>query len=81
MEEILISEFKAKCIAILKRVQMTRRPVIVTRRGKPIARIEPIQQEVPRRKLGTLRKRLTILGNIVSEDTSRDWEMLDETTA
>ena len=42
MKTVIISEFKAKCIAILREAQRTREPVVVTRRGKPLARIEPI---------------------------------------
>lgn len=76
MQEILISEFKAKCIAILKRVQMTREPVLVTRRGKPVARIEPIPEEAMTRRLGTLRGRMTIHGDIVTENAGDEWEVL-----
>lgn len=76
MQEILISEFKAKCIAILKRVQMTREPVLITRRGKPIARIEPIPQGDLARKLGTLRGRMSIHGDIVTESAGDEWEVL-----
>lgn len=53
MQEVLISELKAKCLGILKRVQMTREPVVITRRGKPVARIEPIPEEALTRRLGT----------------------------
>ena len=41
MEEIQISKFKATCLAVLDRVGRTRKPVLVTRYGKPVARILP----------------------------------------
>jgi len=41
MDEIAISKFKATCLAVLERVRKTGKPVIVTRFGQPIARIEP----------------------------------------
>ena len=41
MDELAISEFKATCLAVLKRVAETGRPVLVTKRGTPIARIMP----------------------------------------
>ena len=41
MQEIQISKFKATCRAILDRVAKTRKPVLVTRFGKPVARIFP----------------------------------------
>ena len=37
MEEIQISKFKATCLAVLDRVGKTRKPVLVTRFGKPVA--------------------------------------------
>ena len=39
MEEIEISTFRATCLAVLDRVGRTREPVLVTRLGKPVARI------------------------------------------
>lgn len=45
MDEMAISEFKAKCLAVLKRVGETGRPLLVTRRGEPIARIMPPMSE------------------------------------
>lgn len=41
MQEIQISKFKATCLAILNQVARTRKPVLVTRFGKPVARILP----------------------------------------
>jgi prevent-host-death family protein len=34
MKEIAISEFKAKCLAILEQVNKTKHPVLITRFGK-----------------------------------------------
>jgi prevent-host-death family protein len=33
------SQFKAKCLAVLDEVAATGRPVVVTKRGKPVARV------------------------------------------
>ncbi len=41
MEEIAISEFKAKCLALLERVRRTKKPIRVTRFGKPVADVVP----------------------------------------
>ncbi len=41
MKEIAISEFKAKCLALLEQVQKTKKPIRVTRFGKPIAEVVP----------------------------------------
>lgn len=41
MERIAISKFKATCLAVLERVRKTRKPILVTRFGEPIAEIVP----------------------------------------
>ncbi len=76
MKILPISEFKSKCIALLSEAQRTGRGLIVTRRGLPLARIEPISKEPGKRKLGIFRGRMTIKGDIVCIDTAADWEML-----
>ena len=76
MRTMLVSEFKAKCIAILKDVQRTRQPVLVTLRGKPLAAVQPVKDRPRRKRLGALRGRMVIRRDLVRIDTTRDWEML-----
>jgi prevent-host-death family protein len=45
-------EFKAKCLALLDEVAEQRRPLIVTKRGRPVARVVPIEK--PRSLIGTV---------------------------
>jgi prevent-host-death family protein len=40
-ETIAISEFKATCLAVLERVRRTGASIIVTKRGEPVAEINP----------------------------------------
>jgi prevent-host-death family protein len=42
MKEIDFSEFRTKCPAIFEQVRKTRRPIRVTRLGKPLAEIVPL---------------------------------------
>lgn len=44
MKTMLVSEFKAKCIAALKEVYRSREPMVVTLRGKPIVTIQPFAE-------------------------------------
>lgn len=75
-KEMLISEFKAHCIAEIKRVHRTRQPLTVTLRGKPIARVEPILSPgEPAVKLGSRPGRVRSRRNLVSFDFSGEWEM------
>jgi prevent-host-death family protein len=48
---IAAGEFKAKCLAILDEVNRTRRGIVVTKRGKPVARIVPVDDADARASL------------------------------
>ena len=74
MKTVILSTFKAHCIAMLREAQRTSEPIIVTRRGRPLARIEPVSEPTPRRRFGKQRGRMTIKGDIVHADFSTDWE-------
>jgi prevent-host-death family protein len=41
MKTVSASEFKIRCLALLEDVRRTRRPLLVTRHGKPVAAISP----------------------------------------
>ena len=78
MQQVAISEFKAKCLALLEQVSKTKRPILVTRRGEPLAEVIPPAPAAARADwLGCMADRIAILGDIVSpvvEET--DWEAL-----
>ena len=40
----MASRFKARCLALLDQVALDRVPLIITKRGKPIARLVPIDE-------------------------------------
>jgi prevent-host-death family protein len=73
MKTVLISEFKAKCIQMLKEVQKNGKPLIVTLRGDPIVRVEPIHAEKRKPRLGTLKGQMIIKGDIIHSDLEDDW--------
>ncbi len=78
MEEIAISKFKTTCLAVLERVRRTRKPVLVTRFGEPVAEVVPPSvPKRPERWLGSLKGTGQIRGDIVSPARdARDWEAL-----
>jgi len=78
MEEIAISEFKAKCLAILERVRKTRKPIRITRHGKPVADVVPPVVVVDRDAwIGSMKDSVKILGDIISPASDPDeWEAL-----
>ena len=67
MEEVAISVFKAKCLALLKQVQKTKKPIRITRFGKPVADVFPSAPVAKKRSwLGSMAGTAEILGDIVS---------------
>ena len=42
--EVPAGEFKAKCLALLDQVSMTRQEIVVTKRGHAVARLVPIEK-------------------------------------
>ena len=73
MKTVLISEFKAKCIKMLKEVHKNGRPLTVTLRGEPIVRVEPIRVEKRKPRLGTMKGQMIIKGDIIHSDMEDDW--------
>jgi prevent-host-death family protein len=76
MKTMLVSEFKAKCIAALKEVQRSREPMLITLRGKPLVTVQPVEPHARGKRLGGLKGRMTIRRDLVKVDTTRDWNML-----
>ncbi len=72
MKTVLVSEFKAKCIQMLKDVQKSGKPLLVTLRGRPLARVEPVAKS-KKRVLGALKGRMSIKGDIIKSDFDKDW--------
>jgi prevent-host-death family protein len=54
--------FKAECLAVLDRVAATGEPVVVTKRGRPVAEVVPVRTQPPRPLRGSVKTR----GDLVS---------------
>ena len=77
VESIAISEFKATCLAVLERVRRTGTSVLVTRRGVPVAEINPPSAAtVGADWMGSMRTTATIVGDIVKPIADDDWDAL-----
>jgi prevent-host-death family protein len=67
MQEVAISEFKAKCLSLLDEVSKTKTPLRVTRRGKAIADVISASSEPEERSwIGSMSGSIDIVGDIVS---------------
>ena len=67
METIAVSKFKVNCLAVVERVRKTRKPIQITRFGKPVAELVPPSiPERPKSWLGDMAGTGKILGDIVT---------------
>jgi prevent-host-death family protein len=65
-------EFKAKCLRLLDEVARQRAPLIITKRGKPVAKLVPIDDE-PLTLYGRMAGMGRILGDIVNPLDDLEW--------
>jgi prevent-host-death family protein len=76
MKTIAAGEFKARCLQVMEDVRTKRTPVLITKRGKPLAKLVPAEENAPD-ILGRLAGKIKIVGDIVSPITPLDdWEGL-----
>ena len=65
MRYMAAGTFKARCLAVMKKVQATGEPVIVTKRGTPLVKVVPAQPD----KIdifGSMTEKVKIVGDIES---------------
>jgi prevent-host-death family protein len=73
MKKMAAGVFKANCLAIMDEVQSKRVTVVITKRGKPVAKLVPIESKTDD-IFGFLRGKATITGDIVSPAlTPEEW--------
>jgi antitoxin (DNA-binding transcriptional repressor) of toxin-antitoxin stability system len=65
MNDIAVSKLKATCLALLEDVHRTRRPIRITRFGKPIAEVIPPSAPKSQSWLGSMKDQIEINGDIV----------------
>lgn len=65
MKTIAAAEFKARCLTLMEDVRATREPIVITKRGKPVAKLVPAEN--PKREfIGRLKGVIRIVGDIES---------------
>lgn len=70
-----VSKFKATCLAVIERVRRTGEPVLITKRGVPVAQLVPPPRPSGRRSgFGALRGTVEYLGDIVEPLGEEEWE-------
>jgi len=76
MKTIAAGEFKARCLALMEEIRSTREPLIITKRGKPVAKLVPVDSKKDD-WIGRLNGKIRIVGDIESPVVPlEDWEAL-----
>jgi prevent-host-death family protein len=71
MRTISAAEFKARCLTLMDDVSSTRETIVITKRGKPVAKLVPAGKE--REFIGRLKGVIEIVGDLDS-DPPESWE-------
>ena len=68
-----VTEFKAKCLHLLDQVARQGDSLVITKRGRPVARVVPISS-VAKPLRGSWKNVFKANGDIVQFDVTEDWE-------
>lgn len=71
MKKIAAAEFKARCLTLMEDVRSTREPIIITKRGKPVAKLVPLESKKDD-WIGRLNGVFKVVGDI--ESPIDEWE-------
>jgi len=73
---ISATQLKAHCLALLDEVSQGGHSITVTKRGRAVARLEPVRRAAWKSPAGSWSDRVKIAGDIVGFDSSRLWDAL-----
>lgn len=65
MKKIAAGKFKARCLALMEDVRSTREPLVITKRGKPVAKLVPADED-KEEFIGRLEGVFRVVGDIES---------------
>jgi prevent-host-death family protein len=72
MKSIPAGEFKARCLTLMDDVHATREPLVITKRGKPVAKLVPVDSGKDE-FIGRLKGVFEVVGDL-DADPPEEWE-------
>jgi len=72
--QISAAAFKAKCLKIMDQVHMYHNEVIITKHGKPVAKLIPYSETPEKSIFGYMKNSVQITGDMI-EPINEQWEM------
>jgi prevent-host-death family protein len=73
MKEMAAGKFKNQCLAVMDTVQRTGEPVLITKHGKPVAKLIPAQRTGDD-IFDSMADRVKVVGDILNTVPLEDWE-------
>ena len=70
------SEFKSKCLSCLAEIEQFGEPIIITRRGRPVAVLGPVKRSIQKSPANSWARKARIVGDIVNQDRAALWEVV-----
>jgi len=74
MQRIPAAQFKSQCLALMEQVAESGRPVMVTKHGKPVVQISPVESD-ENEIFGFLVGKGRIVGDIENSIPISDWNL------
>lgn len=72
MKKIAAAVFKARCLTLMEDVRSTKQPLLITKRGKPMAKLVPVEE--PKDDfIGRLKGVFEVVGNL-EDEAPEPWE-------
>jgi antitoxin (DNA-binding transcriptional repressor) of toxin-antitoxin stability system len=71
-----VTEFKAKCLALLDGIGEHGGTITITKRGRPLASVGPVNRSAWKSPEGTWSGKVTVADDILNADTAGLWEVL-----
>jgi prevent-host-death family protein len=72
IRHVSAAEFKTNCLRLMDEVAQRRRPIVVTKRGKPVAKLVPVESP-PVDPFGCMAGTAKICGDIVGPIGDAGW--------
>jgi prevent-host-death family protein len=73
MKKMPAGQFKNQCLAVMDEVQQTGEPVLITKHGKPVAKLVPAHKTGDD-FFGSMADKVKIVGDIINTIPLDDWE-------
>ena len=77
IQSIAAGEFKAKCLKLMQTIVETHRPLIITKYGKPLVQIVPLDDDIPKSYFGCMKGTVEIKEDI-TKPIDIEWKANEE---